>query len=61
MAEKKSKNDQSARDKSGRMTDYTCVNCNTRIENDREMVIVTDGRRRHKTHHHRACFQKTIA
>jgi hypothetical protein len=29
--------------------------------NDRELVVVMDGRRRNKTYHHRACFQKTIA
>jgi hypothetical protein len=29
--------------------------------NDRDMVVVMDGRRRNKTYHHRACFQKTIA
>jgi len=61
MAEKKSKTDVTARDKSGRATDHVCLNCNQQIMNDREMIVVMDGRRRNKTYHHRACFQKTIA
>ena len=61
MAEKKSKTDVTARDKSGRATTHDCVNCGQRITNDREMVVVMDGRRRNKTFHHRTCFQKSIA
>ena len=61
MAERKSKTDVTARDKSGRATDHDCVNCGQRIVNDREMVVVMDSRRRNKTYHHRACFQKAIA
>ncbi|MFO7167843.1 MAG: hypothetical protein DIU80_007415 [Chloroflexota bacterium] len=61
MAERKSKTDVAARNKSGRATNHDCVNCGQRIENDREMVVVMDARRRNKTYHHRACFQKTIA
>jgi hypothetical protein len=36
------------------------MNCNQLITNDREMVVVMDGRRRNKTFHHRACFQKSV-
>jgi hypothetical protein len=61
MAEKKSKTDVTARDKSGKPTNHNCANCGERIMNDREMVVVMDGRRRNKTYHHRACFQKSIA
>jgi hypothetical protein len=61
MAEKKSKTDVTSRDKSGRATEHTCVNCNQMIGNDRELIVVMDGRRRNKTYHHRACFQKSIA
>ncbi len=61
MAEKKSKTDVTARDKSGRQTEHDCVNCGQRIANDRELVVVMDGRRRSKTYHHRTCFQKAIA
>jgi hypothetical protein len=61
MAEKKSKTDVTARDKSGKPTNHNCANCGERIMNDREMVVVMDGRRRNKTYHHRACFQKAIA
>ena len=61
MAEKKSKTDVTSRDKSGRATEHTCVNCGQGITHDREMVVVMDSRRRNKTYHHRACFQKSIA
>ena len=61
MAEKKSKTDVTSRDKSGRATEHTCMNCGQDISNDREMVVVMDSRRRNKTYHHRACFQKSIA
>ncbi|MBK9712221.1 MAG: hypothetical protein IPO81_13010 [Kouleothrix sp.] len=61
MAEKKSKTDVTARDKSGRATDHSCMNCGQQIMNDRDMVVVMDSRRRNKTYHHRACFQKTLA
>lgn len=60
MAERKSKTDVTARDKSGRATDHFCLNCGQQITNDREMVVVMDGRRRNKTYHHRTCFQKSI-
>ena len=60
MAEKKSKTNVTSRDKSGRATDHVCLNCNQVIDNDREMVVVTDGRRSNKTFHHRACFQKSV-
>jgi hypothetical protein len=61
MAEKKSKTDVTARDKSGRTTEHDCMNCGTKIINDRDMVVVMDSRRRNKTYHHRTCFQKAIA
>ena len=61
MAEKKSKTDVTSRDKSGKVTDHTCENCQSQIMNDREMVVVMDGRRRNKTYHHRACLQKSLA
>ena len=61
MAEKKSKTDVTARDKSGRTTDHDCMNCGEKISNDRDMIVIMDSRRRNKTYHHRACFQKTIA
>jgi hypothetical protein len=61
MADKKSKTDVTSRDKSGRATEHECLNCGQQIMNDRDMVVVMDGRRRNKTYHHRACFQKTIA
>ena len=61
MAEKKSKTDVTSRDKSGRTNDHQCVNCNQLITNDRDLIVVMDGRRRNKTYHHRACFQKSIA
>ncbi|MDZ4719355.1 MAG: hypothetical protein SH847_12945 [Roseiflexaceae bacterium] len=61
MAEKKSKTDVTSRDKSGKMTIHDCMNCGQRITNDREMLVVMDGRRRSKTYHHRTCFQKTLS
>lgn len=61
MAEKKSKTDVTARDKSGRATSHDCVTCGQRIMNDREMIVVMDDRRRNKTYHHRTCFQKSLA
>ena len=61
MAEKKSKTDVTARDKSGRTTDHSCLNCGQQIMSDRDLVVVMDGRRRNKTYHHRTCFQKTLA
>jgi hypothetical protein len=61
MAEKKSKTDVTARDKSGRATAHDCMNCGQRIMNDREMVVVMDSRRRNKTYHHRTCLQKSLA
>jgi hypothetical protein len=61
MAEKKSKTDVTARDKSGRATNHNCNNCGERIMNDREMVVVMDSRRRNKTYHHRTCLQKSLA
>jgi hypothetical protein len=61
MAEKKSKTDVTSRDKSGRMIEHTCMNCNQLINNDRDLIVVMDGRRRNKTYHHRTCFQKSIA
>ena len=48
-------------DKSGRATDHECLNCGQQIMNDRELIVVMDGRRRNKTYHHRACFQKSLA
>jgi hypothetical protein len=60
VAERKSKTDVTSRDKSGRVTDHICMNCSQLITNDREMVVVMDGRRRNKTFHHRACFQKSV-
>jgi hypothetical protein len=61
MAEvKKSKTDVTSRDKSGRVTNHVCTNCSQQIMNDRELIVVMDGRRRNKTYHHRACFQKSI-
>jgi adenine-specific DNA methylase len=60
MAEKKSKTDVTARDKSGRNTNHDCMNCGQRISNDRELVVVMDGRRRNKTYHHRTCLQKSL-
>jgi hypothetical protein len=59
MAEKKSKTDVTARDRSGRAVDYECMNCGQRIANDRDLIVVMDSRRRNKTYHHRACFQKS--
>ena len=61
MAEKKSKTDVTARDKSGRATSHDCVSCGQCIMNDREMIVVMDDRRRNKTYHHRTCFQKSLA
>ena len=61
MAEKKSKTDVTARDKSGRATEHSCMNCGQQITSDRELIVVMDSRRRNKTYHHRACFQKSIA
>ena len=61
MAEKKSKTDVTSRDKSGRAIEHMCVNCSQVISNDRDLIVVMDGRRRNKTYHHRACFQKSIA
>jgi hypothetical protein len=61
MAEKKSKTDVTSRDKSGRAIEHQCVNCNQVINNDRDLIVVMDGRRRNKTYHHRACFQKSLA
>jgi hypothetical protein len=60
MAEKKSKTDVTSRDKSGRAIEHLCVNCSQVINNDRDLIVVMDGRRRNKTYHHRACFQKSI-
>jgi hypothetical protein len=37
------------------------MNCGQQIMNDRDLVVVMDGRRRNKTYHHRACLQKSIA
>ena len=56
----KSKTDVTSRDKSSRATVHTCVNCNQRIMNDREMIVLMDDRRRNKTYHHRTCHQKTL-
>ena len=61
MAEKKSKTDVTSRDKSGRAIEHNCVNCGQQISNDRDLIVVMDSRRRNKTYHHRACFQKSIA
>ena len=61
MAEKKSKTDVTARDKSGRATEHNCLNCGQQIHSDRDLVVVMDGRRRNKTYHHRACLQKALA
>lgn len=61
MAEKKSKTNVTARDKSGLATEHNCMNCGQQIMNDRDMLVVMDGRRRNKTYHHRACFQKSLA
>ena len=61
MAEKKSKTDVTSRDKSGRATEHNCMNCGQLVTNDRDLVVVMDSRRRNKTYHHRACFQKSIA
>jgi hypothetical protein len=60
MAEKKSKTDVTSRDKSGRAIEHMCLNCSQVINNDRDLIVVMDGRRRNKTYHHRACFQKSI-
>ena len=40
MAEKKSKTDVTARDKTGRVTNRYCNHCGQRIMNDREMVVI---------------------
>ncbi|MFZ9858742.1 MAG: hypothetical protein ACO3F2_10495 [Roseiflexaceae bacterium] len=56
----RSKTDVTSRDKSGRATSHTCMNCGERIMNDREMIVLMDDRRRNKTYHHRACHQKTL-
>jgi hypothetical protein len=61
MAEKKSKTDVTSRDKSGKATAHDCLTCGQRIMNDRDMIVVMDGRRRNKTFHHRTCFQKSLA
>jgi hypothetical protein len=61
MAEKKSKTDVTARDKSGRATEHSCMNCGQVITSDRDLIVVMDGRRRNKTYHHRACLQKALA
>jgi hypothetical protein len=57
MAGKKSKTDVTARDKSGRATTRCCEYCGGMIGNDRDMVVVMDGRRRNKTYYSRACWQ----
>ncbi|MFQ3633774.1 hypothetical protein [Roseiflexus sp.] len=60
MAEKKSKTDVTARDKSGRVTNRYCNHCGQRIMNDRDMVVITDGRRRNKTYYRRDCFNRLV-
>jgi hypothetical protein len=57
----KSKTDVTSRDKSGKVTDHICQDCSQQIMNDREMIVLMDDRRRNKTYHHRACFQKTLS
>jgi hypothetical protein len=61
MAEKKSKTDVTARDKSGRTTNRDCSQCGQRIMNDREMTVIMDGRRRNKSYYRRDCLQKLIS
>ncbi len=61
MAEKKSKTDVTSRDKAGRVTNHTCTQCGQRIMNDREMVVVMDGRRSNKTYYRRDCFQRLLS
>jgi hypothetical protein len=61
MAEKKSKTDVTARDKSGRATNRDCSHCGQRIMNDREMVVVMDGRRRNKCYYRRDCFNRLLS
>lgn len=61
MAEKKSKTDVTARDKSGRATNHRCDQCSAPIMNDREMVVVMDGGRRDKTYYYRDCFQELLS
>jgi hypothetical protein len=60
MAEKKSKTDVTARDKSGRATNRDCTHCGLRIMNDRELLVVMDGRRSNKTYYRRDCFQRLL-
>jgi hypothetical protein len=60
MAEKKSKTDVTSRDKTGRVTKHVCTHCGLRIMNDREMVVVMDGRRSDKTYYRRDCFQRLL-
>lgn len=61
MAEKKSKTDVTARDKTGRVTNRDCTHCGQRIANDRDMVVVMDGRRSNKTYYRRDCFQRLLS
>jgi hypothetical protein len=61
VAEKKSKTDVTARDKSGRVTNRDCTHCGLRIPNDREMVVVMDEQRRNKTYYRRDCFQRLLS
>ncbi|MCS7289168.1 MAG: hypothetical protein NZ699_08555 [Roseiflexus sp.] len=48
MAEKKSKTDVTARDKTGRVTNRHCNHCGQRIMNDREMVVIIAFLREHE-------------
>lgn len=61
MAEKKSKTDVTARDKTGRATNRDCNHCGQRIVNDRDMVVVMDGQRSSKTYYRRDCFQRLLS
>ncbi len=60
MAEKKSKTDVTARDKTGRATNRDCSHCGQRIMNDRDMIVVMDGRRANKTYYRRDCWQRLL-
>ncbi|KAB8145621.1 hypothetical protein F8S13_00605 [Chloroflexia bacterium SDU3-3] len=61
MAEKKSKTDVTARDKSGREICRSCTHCGRAITNDRELMVVMDGRRSNKTYYRRDCWQRLLS
>jgi len=61
MAEKKSKTDVTARDKSGRATNRDCTHCGRQNLNDRDMIVVMDGQRSNKTYYLRECWNKLLS